>query len=339
MENGKKNNIPKYISLYNSIKNDIKTGVIKPGDKLKSEPQLMKEYGIARMTVRNALSLLANEGLIERHHGKGSFCKNMAENKTIDVLLDMSDHYFLAYNLQGISKVMEESNATMLVSDNRNSNDEILRQLRVIAKRGSDGVIIESSPMGEIDKESLREILDELSEKGIPYTFYGYLYDIEGINCVSMDEVEIGRQAGRYLKENGHTNISAILFKNSGLSAQRLEGCEQIIGNVNRIYADEFMYDNICNALKNTTAFFCFNDAVAQKCIDFLREKGISVPDDISVVSVDDTIIASAYNITSVAHAKCEGSEYAARQVLSGKPRSKLFSPSITERNSVKNIL
>lgn len=336
----KNNNTPKYILLYNAIKKDIKEGVIKPGEKLMSEPQLMKKFGLARMTVRNALSMLSNEGLIERHHGKGTFCKSNVRSKTVDVLLDMSDHYFLSYNLQGISKVMEEFNATMITCDTKNSNDEILRLLREILKRGSDGVIVESSPMGEVDKDSLKEILAELSEKGIPYVFYGYLYDIPGINFVAMDEVEIGRQAGIYLKDRGHKNISAVLFKNSGLSNQRLEGFREIMGEVNCIYADEQMYDDLSKAIdEKTTAFFCFNDAVAQKCIDFLREKGMSVPDDISVISVDDTIIASAYNITSVAHAKCEGSEYAARQVISGKPKSKLFLSEITERNSVKNIL
>src|ERR1700745_1306098 len=44
-----------------------------PGDQLPSEAQLMTHYGVARMTARNALRLLQDEGLITAEHGRGVY--------------------------------------------------------------------------------------------------------------------------------------------------------------------------------------------------------------------------------------------------------------------------
>ena len=55
--------MPLYLQIAEWIRNDIKCGVIQPGEKLASEHDMMKKYGVSRMTVRNAFSELVNEGL------------------------------------------------------------------------------------------------------------------------------------------------------------------------------------------------------------------------------------------------------------------------------------
>jgi DNA-binding FadR family transcriptional regulator len=47
--------------------------LLKPGDKLPSENSLVKEYGVSRTVVREALSRLQASGYVETHHGKGTF--------------------------------------------------------------------------------------------------------------------------------------------------------------------------------------------------------------------------------------------------------------------------
>ncbi len=51
----------------------ILKGLLKPGDIMPPESVLIKEYGISRGTVRQAMSKLIQDGLIERYPGKGSF--------------------------------------------------------------------------------------------------------------------------------------------------------------------------------------------------------------------------------------------------------------------------
>jgi DNA-binding GntR family transcriptional regulator len=65
--------IPKYLKLRDDLAADIVAGKYAPGQKLKSERLLSYEFGIARMTVRDALLLLEGEGLIYREKRRGYF--------------------------------------------------------------------------------------------------------------------------------------------------------------------------------------------------------------------------------------------------------------------------
>jgi len=62
-----------YTDIYDNIKNNIVKGIYKSGEKLPSENDFCKEYGVSRGTVRKALEILADEGLVHSLHGKGVF--------------------------------------------------------------------------------------------------------------------------------------------------------------------------------------------------------------------------------------------------------------------------
>lgn len=65
--------------VYQQIANDIVLRINQEewliGDKIPSESELVKEYGASRVTVRQALSKLENEGLIDKQRGRGAFLK------------------------------------------------------------------------------------------------------------------------------------------------------------------------------------------------------------------------------------------------------------------------
>jgi GntR family transcriptional regulator len=66
-------------SLYLSVKNEIEEliakGEIKPGDKLPSEYDLAKRFAVSRMTLREALRALEEEGWLARKQGIGTFVR------------------------------------------------------------------------------------------------------------------------------------------------------------------------------------------------------------------------------------------------------------------------
>lgn len=64
--------IPHYQSLYETLRQDILRGVFKPGDLLPSENVLQQQYRLTQPTIRQALSLLVQEGYIKKYQGKGS---------------------------------------------------------------------------------------------------------------------------------------------------------------------------------------------------------------------------------------------------------------------------
>ena len=62
----------KYEKVYYDIKDKIKNDIIKPGDFLKKEDDLAKDYNFSKLTVRKALSMLEAEGFIQKVKGKKS---------------------------------------------------------------------------------------------------------------------------------------------------------------------------------------------------------------------------------------------------------------------------
>lgn len=67
------NSVPLYLQLKNTIRGLIESGEIQKGEKLASEYELCKKYNVSRITVRNALSELEDEGYLIKKQGKGTF--------------------------------------------------------------------------------------------------------------------------------------------------------------------------------------------------------------------------------------------------------------------------
>lgn len=64
---------PLYLQLARIIRTQIQSGEYRPKDVLPTEENLTKLFKVSRITVREALRILADEGLIVRHSGKGTF--------------------------------------------------------------------------------------------------------------------------------------------------------------------------------------------------------------------------------------------------------------------------
>lgn len=66
---------PKYLQIADGLAQQIREGVLAPGDQLPSESEVIKRYGGSVGTVRKAVAELRTAGLVETHHGRGSFVK------------------------------------------------------------------------------------------------------------------------------------------------------------------------------------------------------------------------------------------------------------------------
>ncbi|WP_174733228.1 GntR family transcriptional regulator [Mesobacillus harenae] len=64
---------PIYIQISQDLRNLIIKGHFQQGDQIPTEDELVMKYGVSRMTARNAVTELVNEGLVFRVHGKGAF--------------------------------------------------------------------------------------------------------------------------------------------------------------------------------------------------------------------------------------------------------------------------
>lgn len=83
--------IPLYSRVATIIQNRIASGQYEPGERLPTEDELVQYYGVSKITVRNALSLLEAEGLITRTRGKGTFvAPGLPENRS-DIHTNLND--------------------------------------------------------------------------------------------------------------------------------------------------------------------------------------------------------------------------------------------------------
>lgn len=73
MNINKENPVPLYLQIKEIWRHQIKAGVLKPGDQFPTEQELCRRYEVSRITVKQAVSALVNEGLLIRRRGKGTF--------------------------------------------------------------------------------------------------------------------------------------------------------------------------------------------------------------------------------------------------------------------------
>lgn len=64
---------PLYIKIHNQVKRDIEAGVWQVGARIPSERELSEQFHVSRMTLRQALQTLVEEGILERRVGAGTF--------------------------------------------------------------------------------------------------------------------------------------------------------------------------------------------------------------------------------------------------------------------------
>jgi GntR family transcriptional regulator len=98
---------PLYLQLKDKLLNRILTGVYKPEERLPSERELSEELNISRMTVREALKALVNEGYIYTQVGKGTYVNAIKYQQ--DTTLTSFTQQMLALGLETSSKVIESS--------------------------------------------------------------------------------------------------------------------------------------------------------------------------------------------------------------------------------------
>jgi GntR family transcriptional regulator len=65
--------LPRYAQVADLLRSRIARGQWKPGEKLPSLPELQREFGVARVTVRQAVELLSRDGLVSAEQGRGTF--------------------------------------------------------------------------------------------------------------------------------------------------------------------------------------------------------------------------------------------------------------------------
>lgn len=82
---------PLYVQLMDEVEENIKNGVYKPGEKIMTEAEMAKEYGVSLITVRKAIGSLMEKGLVVRKQGKGTFVTKPKFSRNMKKLQSFSE--------------------------------------------------------------------------------------------------------------------------------------------------------------------------------------------------------------------------------------------------------
>ena len=157
-EEGKRLNMQeaqtKYQALINYINEQIAARALRPGDKLPSENELSEQFHISRQTVRKAIGVLEEDGLVRRIKGSGTYLsydrrENLEQKNSIAVVTTYVDSYIFPKTIQGIEKVLFESGYSVQISFTNNTLEREKSILEDLLSRDDvAGVIVEGTKSG-----------------------------------------------------------------------------------------------------------------------------------------------------------------------------------------------
>ena len=120
--------LPLYQQLYDVLRGNITRGEWKPGDLIPAESELIEQYGVSRITVRQVLDMLVQEGLIYRQRGRGSFVAHPTVEQVLQRLVSFTDDM----RQRGFAP-----NTRIVLSGLLPAPEDIAGQLQVAAGRGA----------------------------------------------------------------------------------------------------------------------------------------------------------------------------------------------------------
>lgn len=251
-------------------------------------------------------------------------------SRSISLIVKEIQNPYYAEIFTGVQEVAYEHGYLVSVSSSEGLFDVERRLVEHAAEQHLDGLIV--API--LDDETDLSHIFEMKRSKIPFVL---LEDVRGIraNLVDVDNVRASAEAVRHLIRQGHSRIVHLSGpRYSQHSEERAEGLRRAFSESHLIFdhsmvvsAGDSLEDGYRAGLKyfrqlapedRPTAVTCYNDLLALGLMRALRELGIGVPSDVSVVGFDDLSILAYFPValTTVHVPKYEMGRRAAEMLI-----------------------
>lgn len=308
LEPSRNNPIPLYHQLRLWIEGQISTGVYTPGAMLPSERELCERFRLSNITVRKALSELVHAGVIYRQNGVGSFVSTPSKRLRIAlVVIGYGETWWRSRGIQfsallgGIAKVTCEigSQFTMVYLNSVKDLPEFIGS--VVDERSFDGLLIR--PLETISASDV----EALEARSMPYVLIRARSLSRPANCVQLADEEEGYLATRHLTELGHDRIAFVGGGNSNpILVDRLHGYQRALAEAGVSFEKGLFRDGqllqtgdaagrgvisgLLGASPPPTALLVATSPLVRWTYYAIRDRGLRIPEDISVVGADEDV-------------------------------------------------
>lgn len=287
----------KYQEIYQDLKKAILRRVLAPNEAVPSEKALTIKYGVSRITTKHALNKLADDGLIYRVQGKGSFVKEHAANKNRQILLVLpfSGHQDLGNYITGIQKVLQDTTWKLLSI----TNDELFKMDLTQIKKQYAGIIYYPQHIAS----DISKLLNLYLHK-VPIVLLDQTIANSIIPSVTSDNIGGGFLATKHLIEIGRKKIAFYGLTNflndyTGSVAERFSGYLMALRKFNRHDFDPLqLLDKMQTCEFNKLSYLIKqeqidglvveNDVTAFKLIEELKNTGFNLPKDLAMIGFDN---------------------------------------------------
>lgn len=361
----------KYNMVKEKITDWITSGKVQPGEKIYSENELGKMFGVSRHTIRQALGDLVHEGWLYREQGAGTFVSHqqipstqmalshsqlpLNKTKNIGVITTYISDYIFPSIIKGIESYLTDRGYSLTFACTDNDIKKEKQCLQTMLNRNIDGLIIEPTKTN-VFNPNMKFYL-ELEQNKIPYLMINQFYPQLSPPHLVVDDEYGGFISTEHLIKLGHKKIIG-LFKSDDLQGiNRMKGFIQaykaysipffpeMLINYSTENQVEFPMERLAETFKTDnrpTAIICYNDQLAIQVIQYLRSIHLSIPDDIAIIGYDDSFLAEASEVklTSVSHPKMDMGLDAAKWIVNAVeekgtlPLSYVYKPNLVLRNS-----
>ncbi len=229
------------------------------------------------------------------------------------ITLSFTTYYSFVERLRGVQAVLNETahQEYDLVLYSINSPEHYVERLQaIIATHSVEGLLVIDLDLDEAQQEALAQV-------GIPFVGINHHLNADW-PCIAEDNIHGGYLATRYLIDCGHERIAYIgdeFFDRFSFttSEERHAGYKQALAEAGIPYRAEYRrlapygYESARQLIPSLlelpdppTAIFAMSDMQAMGCLNALREAGLRVPEDISIIGYDDLEISEHIGLSTV---------------------------------------
>ena len=216
--------------------------------------------------------------------------------QTIGAIVPTIDNAIFSEAIQHLQSGLSKANYTLLLANSGYSIDEELREVNSLLSRGIDGLVL----VGELHHP---EVFAAIERHRIPYVNLWTYNPDSKYSCIGFDHIKAGKKIAKHLLDLGHTEFGVIsgFQENNDRAMLRLQGLQQALESAglslpkNRIIECRYSVEQGNKALHKLldrhpeiTAISCGNDILALGALSGARERGLSVPEQLSIVGFDN---------------------------------------------------
>ena len=318
---------PKYLQVADILRKEIAEGVFRDGQTLMTEEELRVRFDVSRQTIRQAIALLEDDGLVDRRRGSGTYVRHGPRRRQgtvhVGVVTTYITDYIFPSIVQGIESVLNENGVVMNLSATYNDSKTERNILERMMDGQVDGLIVEGSRTAKQTENE--DLFKRLAERNIPVLFMNAYYpELANVPHVVMDDYGGGRIAAQEVLTRGYRKPGG-MFK-----VDDLQGKERLRGFLDEMHShgvaipdDRLLLFGTEErmTLLNTRegkAFIerlkkheadcvtCYNDIFAVSLMGALQQQGMKLPEEMGFIGFDNATYAemASPKLTTLGHPK-----------------------------------